>query len=186
MEDIKVNKITVNVDKKQDSTIISLYKTNQLLGTIDVDDLDIDSFQKSGVSLKAYQAYCKDIIINLIDNGGVQGFRYEPKEEYESVKYDVSAMRNKCSEYIANIFGDKYEHKMNFDDVELEIEKYKDMYIKNAIVKFGVSIIDYGINIYVQMEIKSGQACRPKVFEHNGSQYQFNITSINHIIKANS
>ena len=70
MEDnikVRVNRIAITVDKKYDDVKISLYKTNDLLGTFTGDDLpDLPQFSQSGVSLKAYQAYCKDYIIELL------------------------------------------------------------------------------------------------------------------------
>lgn len=41
MDRCRVNRITVNINKKTDDTVISLYKTNTLLGIINADDLDI-------------------------------------------------------------------------------------------------------------------------------------------------
>ena len=68
---IRVNKVTVNVDK-HDGTTISLYKTNNLLGILTEEDIDIPPFHSSGVSLKAYQMYCKDFVIELLNNDGIK------------------------------------------------------------------------------------------------------------------
>ena len=51
MDNIRVNKITVSVDKKNDETKISLYKTNDLLGVLIDDDIDLPLYSESGISL---------------------------------------------------------------------------------------------------------------------------------------
>ena len=183
MEKCRVNRITVNVDKRADDTIISLYKTNTILGIINADDLEIESFQKSGVSLKAYQAYCKDIVINLLDNGGISGYYYDPKEERTGQKYGVSEFGTSCIEYITGLIGDRYEWKRNYDDDISEMEQYNDKYIKNAKGSFGISIVGFDIKLHVIAEIKSGQMCRPKIFVYNNTEYTLNITNINRVVK---
>ena len=184
MDKCRVNRIAVKIDKKTDDTIISLYKTNTLLATIDADDLDIDSFQKSGVSAKAYQAYCRDIVINLLDNDGIEGYYYDPKEEKTGVKYDQSGMVTACMEYVTNIIGDRYNYKQTFNNEVLEMEQYGDKFIKNAKILVEVLIESYDLRIQVVAEIRSGQMCRPKLFMHNDNEYQFNITTINKLIKS--
>ena len=184
MDKCRVNRITVNVDKATDDTVISLYKTNTLLGTINADDLEIDSFQKSGVSIKAYQAYCKDIVVNLLDNGGIDGFYYDPKEEREGVKYDISAFGKACMEYVGNVIGDSHNWKRTFTDNVTQVDQYNDKYIKNAKGSFEIMITGFGIKLQILAEIKSGQMCRPRLFVYNGIEHTFNITNINKVIKS--
>lgn len=184
MDKCRVNRITVNVDKHTDDTIISLYKTNTLLGTINADDLEIESFHRSGVSMKAYQAYCKDIIINLLDNGGIEGYYYDPKEEREGVKYDASTFGSACMEYVGNVIGDNYDWKRTYADEMLQTEQYNDKYIKNAKGSFEVVINGFDIRLQIIAEIKSGQMCRPRTFIYDGIEHTFNITNINKIIKS--
>jgi hypothetical protein len=186
MDDVRVNKITVNVDIKDDYTTISLYRTNKLLGSLQEDELGIESFGKSGVSLKAYQMYCRDIVINLLDNGGIKGYYYEPKSESESVKYGMGQFRSACSDYISDILGDGYEFTMTQNDIEHEIEQYSDKYIKDARVDFEVLLRQYNIRFKVCAEIKSGQMCRPKTFIYNNNEYNLNITNINKVVKQSS
>lgn len=186
MKGVRVNKITVNVDSKNNETSISLYRTNKLLGTVTEDELHIMTYTESGVSVKAYQMYCRDIVINLLDNGGIPGYYYEPKSESVSVKYSMSEFREKCKEYVGNIIGELYEFTMTYDDIQHSIEQYKDKYIKNARVDFGISLMQYNIRLKICAEIKSGQMCRPRTFIHNGVEYNFNITNINRVIKMNS
>lgn len=185
MDNIKVNKISVDIDRKEDNTTVSLYRTNKLLGVFSTDDLDIDSFSESGVSAKAYQAYVKDVVINLIDNDGIQGYYYEPKQESDSVKYDNSTFLAKAKEYVQNIIGDKYEFIL-MSTQDIETERYNNGYIKNASAKFKLMLKDYGISILLCCNIKSGQMCRPKLMIYNEEEYSFNITSINRIVKLNS
>jgi hypothetical protein len=183
MEKCRVNRITVNIDKNTDDTVISLYKTNTLLGVINADDLEIDSFQKSGVSAKAYQAYCKDIVINLLDNGGIDGYYYDPKEERTGMKYDASSFATACMEYVSNVIGDNYEWKRTQND-EVDLEQYGDNFIKNGRGLFEIRIEGYDAKLKIIAEIKSGQMCRPRAFIFQDKEYTFNITNINRIIKS--
>lgn len=184
MDKCRVNRITVNIDKKADETTISLYKTNTLLGVINADDLEIESFQKSGVSAKAYQAYCKDIVINLLDNDGIEGYYYDPKEEHAGVKYGASEFAIACMEYVSNIIDDNYDWKRTYNDKMLEVEQYADKYIKNAKGLFEILIDSYDVRLQVIAEIKSGQMCRPRTFRYNDQEYTFNITNINRIVRS--
>ena len=184
MDKYRVNRITVNIDKRTDDTVISLYKTNTLLGTINADELDIESYQKSGVSMKAYQAYCRDIIINLLDNDGIEGYYYDPKEERTGTKYDVSAFGTACMDYVSDIINDKYSWKRTYNDEISQMEQYDDKYIKNAKGSFEILINGFGIKLQVIAEIKSGQMCRPRVFTYDNIEHALNITNINKIIKS--
>ena len=182
MESVRVNKITVTVDKKY--VKISLYKTNELLGTLDEYDLDLPSFLTSGVSLKAYQSYCKDYVIELLNNDGIPGYYYKPKAEGRSIKYDPSSFKKGIIEYIDGVIGDRYEYIiLSFTERIESTERYKDRYIKNAVGEVDVRIKTYDVQFTVISEIKSGQLCRPKVIKYKDEEFGFNITSINRIIK---
>ena len=184
MDKLKVNRITVNIDKGADETIISLYKTNQILATINTDDLGIETFSESKVSAKAYQTYCKDIIINLLDNDGIPGYYYDPKEERSGIKYDVGAFGKACMDYVAGVIGDKYNWKRTVTEPNIiDMEQYGDKYIKNAKATFEILIEGFDCKIQVVAEIKSGQMCRPRIFLYNDMEYQFNITTITKLLK---
>lgn len=181
---IKVNRITVNVNRKYDETRISLYKTNELLGTLNEVDLDLPTFSQGGVSLKAYQAYCRDFIVELLDIGGIPGFYYEPKQENDSIKYTPSIFKNGVDGYISDLIGDKYEYKLLMTErVDIK-ESYKDGYIKNATGEFDIRLEQFDIKICILSEIKSGQLCRPKIMKYGENEYSFNITNIGRIIKS--
>lgn len=184
MENIKVNRITVNINQSADETVITLYKTNEQLGIIITDDLELLSFRESGLSTKGYQAYCKDFVINLIDNGGIEGYYYEPKTEVESQKYDMSLFRTRCKEYIDILIEDNYEFHLNGDDKVINIEQYKDKYIKDITAEIGVTMPTYNIRFHLVAEIKSGQMCRPRIMLYNDNELSFNITNINKIVKS--
>lgn len=183
MCNIRVNKITVNVNKKYDEVKISLYRTNELLGVLTENDLDLPPFSTSGVSLKAYQSYCKDYIIELMDKGVLPGYYYEPKSEVQNVKYDTGTFKKGISEYIADILNNKYEYKVLMTERIDTVEKYKDGYVKDATGEFDVRLLQYDIDFVVIGEIKSGQLCRPRVFRYNDTEYNFNITNVNRIVK---
>lgn len=183
MCDTRVNKITVSVDRKYNEVRISLYKTNDLLGTLTNEDLNLPSFSESGVSLKAYQTYCKDFVIELLNNNGIPGYYYEPKSENQSIKYDVSKFKSGVNEYIESIIGDKYAYTILMTERIDVTEKYKDNYIKNAVAEFDIKLTQYDIKIVVLAEIKSGQLCRPRIIRHGNTEYSFNITNIGRIIR---
>lgn len=183
MDGIRVNKITVNVNRKYDDVKISLYKTNDLLGILTDDDLDLPSFSKSGVSIKAYQAYCKDFVIELLNNDGIPGYYYEPKSENNGVKYTQSAFKSGVAEYIESLLCDRYEYKIPMTERIDVIDRYKDGYIKDAVGEFDVRLTQYDIKIVIISEIKSGQLCRPKIIKYDDVEYSFNITNVGRIIK---
>lgn len=181
--DIRINKITVNVDK-YDSVKVSLYKTNELIGILTEEDLNLPLYSESGVSKKAYLAYVKDFTIELMNIGGVPGYYYEPKSEGESIKYDPSVFRKGVGDYIAGIIGDKYEFQQLLTDKINIIEQYKDKYIKDATGEFEIKLTQFDITIIVISEIKSGQLCRPRTMMYDGNEYSFNVTNVGRIIKS--
>lgn len=180
---VRVNKITVNVDRKYDETKISLYKTNELLGIFTDEDLNLPQFSMSGVSLKAYQAYCKDFVIALLDIDGIPGYYYEPKADGNSIKYDSSVFKKGVADYIQNIIGDNYEFIMTTESNVESIDRYKDGYLQNATGEFDVKLTQFDLKFTVLAEIKSGQLCRPRIMRYEGTEFNFNITNISRIIK---
>lgn len=179
----RINKITINVDKNYDSVRIILYRTNTKLGELTDEDLNLPSFQVSGVSINAYKEYCKDFVIDFIDKGGIPGFYYEPKAEGKGVKYTPSEFKSGIRDYIGTILNDRYEFMLPMTEEINIIEQYKDKYIKEATGVFDVSLMQYSLRFRVFGEIKSGQLCRPRTIEYNGNQMAFNITNINRIVK---
>lgn len=183
MDEIKVNKITVNVDTKECESTISLYKTNQLICRFKPYELGLKEYDEYNVSIKAYQLYVKDYMINLISNGGISGLYYEEKQS-NSIKYDMQTFRNKINDYIKNTLGD-IKYRMNHNDIEDEMERYSNKFIKNATVRFGVSLLDSDISFSIVGNIKSGQLCRPRIMVYNDDELQFNITTIKRLVKGN-
>lgn len=178
---IRVNKISVSMDKYD--TKVSLYKNNQLLGYLYADDLGLDPVNKYNVSIKAYQTYIKDMVINLLDNGGFNGYYYEPKQENMSVKYDNGSFLKRSREYVEDVIGDRYDFILTNDNNEIEADRYNSGYIKDALVGFTLILKGYDIRMTLKCQIKSGQWCRPRVFEYDGIEYNFNITNINKVVK---
>ena len=180
---IRVNKITVNVNKRFDETKISLYKTNEFLGTLD--DIDIiPQFSTSGVSLKAYQEYCRDFVIEMLNNDVIPGYYYEPKSENQSVKYDTSEFKKGVLGYIESILGDKYEYQVLLTEEIDIIDRYSDGCIKNATGEFDVKLLQFDIIITIISDIKSGHLCRPRIFRYDDMEYSFNITNVGRIIRS--
>ena len=103
----KVNRITVMLD--EDEARITLYKTNTKLAEISNYDIDIPPFYESGAANKSvYQAYCKEVVMNLLQNGGIEGYYYEEKQKSEDTtvgrKYGVGefggAIKSKLMEIL--------------------------------------------------------------------------------------
>lgn len=184
MDKIRVNKITVNIDKYGD-TIISLYKTNVLLGTLSATDLGIPEFSDSNVTTKTYQTYCKDFVIELLNNDAIPGYYYEPKSEEHSqnIKYDPSLFKRGVLEYIDALLEDTCKYVLIEDRINTS-ERYKDMYIKNSVGEFDIKLIPHNIIITVISEVKSGQLCKPRIIKHNDTEHTFNITNVKRIIKS--
>ena len=183
MNSTRVNKITVNVDREYGNVKISLYKTNILLGTLTENDLNLPLFSEDKISLKAYQMYCKDFVIELLNNGGIPGFYYEQKSDNDSIKYDNGTFKSCVSDYINRLLDNKYEYKILMTDRIEVSEKYKNGYIKNAKGEFDVRLIKYDIIITIISEIKSGQLCKPKKIMYNNNEYGYNITNVGRIVK---
>lgn len=179
----RVNKITVSVNTKYDETKISLYKTNELLGILTDEELALPSFSNSGVSLKSYQAYCKDYVIELLNNDGIVGYYYEPKAD-NSIKHNTASFKLGVKEYIDAVIKGKYEYSMPMSEKIDIIDRYKDGYIKNAVGEFDIILDQFDVRITVLSEIKSGQLCRPKTILYNNIDYGFNITNIGRIIRS--
>ena len=86
----RVDKVTVLIGDDDDCAKISLYRNNEKLGETDTDVLHIPTYDQSGLPNKViYQNYCKDYMINLLNNGGVDGFYYEPKQDTQTIQYDT-------------------------------------------------------------------------------------------------
>lgn len=182
---IRVNRITVNVDTKYDEVKVSLYKTNELLGTLSDEDLELPRYTTSGVSLKAYQTYCKDFVIELMNNGGIPGLYYEPKQSIDRVKYNDATFKSGIAEYIKSMIDERYEYKLLMTERINVVDRYADGYISNATGEFDIRLTQFNnIVITILSDIKSGQLCRPKKMVFNGYEYGFNITNIGQIIKS--
>lgn len=182
---IRVNRITVNVDTKYDEVKVSLYKTNELLGTLSDEDLELPRYTTSGVSLKAYQTYCKDFVIELMNNGGIPGFYYEPKQSIDRVKYNDVTFKSGIAEYIKSMIDERYEYKLLMTERINVADRYADGYISNATGEFDIKLTQFNnIVITILSDIRSGQLCRPKKMVFNGYEYGFNITNIGQIIKS--
>lgn len=174
----KINRITVSIDTEEDDAVINLYKTNELVGTIHYEQLNLVSPLDSQLSKKAYSDYAKDVTINLIDNGGLAGYYYEEKQKVEGIKYDMSVFRDSAKEFIDKVID--IPHRMTYSNVDADIERYESGFIKNAQADFPV-VVD-GTEILVRCEIRSGQMCRPRLMFHNDNEYTFNITNVKRIL----
>lgn len=190
---IRVNKITTQIGIEiGETTLITLYRNNIRLAEITNRDIDVPDFYISGVDNRnTYQSYCKDVIINLLQNNGIDGYFYEAKVEIadsELRKYTSGTVSTKISQYIDNILADmtadtdiKYTISQFNDDPNIT-ERYKDGSIKFCTINIKVQINEV-YNIIVVAEIKSGQMCKPKKFIYGSDECQLNITSLNRMIR---
>lgn len=196
MEGQRVNRVAVLLNG--DGAIISLYRTNTKLGEVSNLDLAIPNFKESNMPNKmVYMNYCRDFMINLLENGGVEGYYYEAKQTVEDngkpKKYDKSTFEGGAYDTLVkaldNILNScthiKYEIMRH--DTQIEVtEKYKDNYVKYAKADFSVSI-ESGSRcevIIIPVYMRSGQMCKPKIVIHDGIERSLNMTTINSIMRG--
>jgi hypothetical protein len=196
MEGQRVNRVAVLLSG--DGAIVSLYRTNTKLGEVSNKDLAIPDFKQSNMPNKmVYMNYCRDFMINLLENGGVEGYYYEAKQTVEDdgkpKKYDKSTFESGAYNILAKTMDSilnssahiKYEI-MRYDTQVEVTEKYKDNYVKYAKADFSVSL-EAGSKcevIIVPVHMKSGQMCKPKMLIHDGIERSLNMTIINNILRG--
>jgi hypothetical protein len=179
-----------------DGAIVSLYRTNTKLGEVSNEDLAIPDFKQSNMPNKmVYMNYCRDFMINLLENGGVEGYYYEAKQTVDDgkpKKYDKGTFESGAYDMLTrtleSILGSthiKYE-VMKYDTQVEVTEKYKDNYVKYAKADFSVSLEAGGKCevIIVPVHMKSGQMCKPKTIVYDGIERSFNMTTINNIMRG--
>lgn len=196
MEGQRVNRIAVLLNG--DGAIVSLYRTNTKLGEVSNIDLAIPNFKESNMPNKmVYMNYCRDFMINLLENGGVDGYYYEAKQTIDDdgkpKKYDKSTFESGAYNILIRTLDGilsscthiKYDIMRH--DTQIEVtEKYKDNYVKYAKADFSVSI-ESGNKcevIIIPVFMKSGQMCKPKVIIHDGIERSLNMTTINSIMRG--
>ena len=196
MEGQRVNRVAVLLNG--DGAIVSLYRTNTKLGEVSNEDLSIPNFKQSNMPNKmVYMNYCRDFMINLLENGGVEGYYYEAKQTVDDdgkpKKYDKgtfeSGAYNMLVKTLDTILSSsthiKYE-VMKFDTQVEVTEKYKDNYVKYAKADFSVSL-EAGNKcevIIIPVHMKSGQMCKPKIIIYDGIERSLNMTTINNIMRG--
>lgn len=192
----RVNRVAVLLNG--DGAIVSLYRTNTKLGEVSNEDLAIPNFKQSNMPNKmVYMNYCRDFMINLLENGGVEGYYYEPKQTVEGdgkpKKYDKGTFESGAYDMLTRVMDGilgssahiKYEI-MRYDTQVEVTEKYKDNYVKYAKADFSVSIEsgDKCEVIIVPVHMKSGQMCKPKTVVHDGIERSLNMTTISNIMRG--
>lgn len=196
MEGQRVNRVAVLLNG--DGAIVSLYRTNTKLGEVTNVDLAIPDFKQSNMPNKmVYMNYCRDFMINLLENGGVEGYYYEAKQTVEDdgkpKKYDKSTFTSASYHMLAKTLDSmlsssthiKYE--VMHHDTQVEVtEKYKDNYVKYAKAVYSVSIEsgDKCEVILIPVDMKSGQMCKPKTIVYDGIERSLNVTTINNILRG--
>lgn len=195
MEKVRVNKIT-SVFNDNGGVTITLYRTHNKLGQLTSDELGIASFSDSGATNKSvYMQYCKDTVIELLKNNGVEGFYYDPATKgpqaengYPS-KFDrASFMRfgaDLVKSKILDCTGDSgisiggMPTEDGFLPIDIQ-ESYKDGLIKYATVPIRVILVkdSFTKTITVPTSIRSGQLCKPKMFTIDDVEKSLNPTNI--------
>lgn len=196
MERQRVNRIAVLLSGE--GAIVSLYRTNTKLGEVSNLDLGIPDFKHSNMPNKmVYMNYCRDFMINLLENSGVDGYYYEAKQTVEdgkAKKYDKSTFAEGAYDILTRTMDNMLNSSAHIkygimrNDTQVEItEKYKDNYIKYAKADFSISLEagDKCEVIIVPVYMKSGQMCKPKTIIHDGIDRSLTMTSINNILRGN-
>lgn len=196
---IRVNRLTVYVDTNRgEPSFITLYRTNTRLAEISNRDIKIPDFSESDVDKDTYRSYCRDVVTNLLENGGIEDFYWEPKhtdtEDTGVVrKFSPNTFRqaaiSKVKEILDQMLVDTgITYTINeYKDSDVDVkERYKDLNVKfgstNIVIDLKMS--DKPIQIVVMVELRSGQMCKPKTFTMNdGSSKQLNITTITKLYK---
>ena len=196
MENQRVNRVAVLLNG--DGAIVSLYRTNTKLGEVSNKDLAIPNFKDSNMPNKmVYMNYCRDFMINLLENGGIEGYYYEAKQTVEDdgkpKKYDkitfTSGAYNILTKTLDGILNSsahiKYDIMKNDTQVEVT-EKYKDNHVKYAKADISISLEagDKCEVIIIPVYMKSGQMCKPKMLIHDGIERSLNMTTINNILRG--
>ena len=195
MERQRVNRVAVLLNG--DGAIVSLYRTNTKLGEVSNEDLSIPNFKQSNMPNKmVYMNYCRDFMINLLENGGVEGYYYEAKQTVDDdgkpKKYDKGTFESGACDMLArtldSILGSTHiKYEIMKYDTQVEVtEKYKDNYVKYAKADFSVSL-EAGSKcevIIIPIYMKSGQMCKPKNIVYDGIERSLNMTTINNIMKG--
>lgn len=193
MDKQRVNKITA-VYNTEDGVTITLYKTHTKLATVTNKDISVPDFKDSGtVNKPAYMVYCKETLMNLLENGGIEGFYYDPKNESEQSKTGVPKKfdDNSFAQWAKQIVNDVI-NGMALDDIPIAVsdrdmeiqvtERYKDGYIKYGNTSVPVAIGIIGADVPV--EIRSGQLSKPKKININGESKGLNPTTIKSLVKS--
>lgn len=205
----RVNKITA-LFNGQDGVTITLYRTHNRLGQLTNKDLDVPDFKDSKATNKmAYMTYCREMVTNLLTNNGIEGYYYDPENKSEQsqqdipkkfgnvsfVKCAIGIVTDKMKELIEHKITDITAYDVNGNDQDAKIaERYKDGNIKYGAVDIAYSItlenndkryVTDKLVLNVNVEIKSGQLCKPKAFTCNGIQYSLNETNLKNVLISN-
>jgi len=195
MEKQRVNRITAVYS--DDMVTMSLYKTHTRLTTLTNEDVGIKPFSESGASNKpAYTAYCKEVLINLLQNDGITGFYYDPKSQQEQEngmprKFDANTFATWSKQIVKDTITkmkliNTAIHVSDNDIIPNITETYKDGHIKYANAEIPISIKhgDQSLGASVLSEIRSGQMTKPKKFKVGDKELGFNPTAIKSIVKG--
>lgn len=188
----RVNKVTVSLEG--DGAKISLYRTNTRLGELTNADIGVPSFADSKLPNKqVYTNYCRETVVNLLNNGGVDGYYYDPNNHANTgglprkfdkvllVKHGRDMVFDTINSTVENLAGVEVEIPDSEEYIEAHVsDVYKDGYIKYGHADFGLKI-NYngnGKDITVPINIKSGQLCKPKIMVCDGTEKNINATNI--------
>lgn len=187
---VRVNKISVNVG---DVTEITLYNNNKKLVMIINKDIGVPDYSVANnivdMTKPMYAQYCRDVVINLLKNGGIEGFYYEHKQKSDTdrvSKFDSSTFIGAA----IKIVNDTISNMVDGTVINMEshwvhdstnvTSRYKNGYISYADLKIDVILTkgDTKIKLVIPVEIKSGQLCKPKKMFIGDKFINLNTTNI--------
>lgn len=196
---VRVNKVTAYVGERYELSIVTLYRTNTKLAEITNTQLGVPNIEDTDVERSTYQQYLKDLTIHLLEQGGIDGFYWDPKKVEEKPddgqvirKFTASQFRSEAiSRLSAQMDAIAADTNMTYKINEYTTEEVTvDDRYKDGKVKFGSTVItmtctmDKSEVVQVKAEIRSGQICKPKVFTtQDGTTHSLNITTLTRLLK---
>jgi len=176
---IEVNKITAIVENN--GCEIKIYKTKNHITTISNMEIQVPSLSSLEINSVQYADYCKLIVQNLLENGGIThgGIKlmWQPKEKTEKLtRTTVSALVQ--GDLIHRLFEMGLEECEILKTIILNDGNFKNGSLSHADVIMSTLIEEKEFRIVTN--VKSGQLTKPQLvrLKDEDIDVKFNVTNI--------